>query len=470
MTHPRDTRAALAGGMLLGTVLAAGLSQARPAHSSTPAQEAGAGRSDTIRGVVFDSLLNEPLAGAFVTAAPSGATATTDSLGRFTLLGDGRVESLTAYHPVLDQTGLGALVAVRPANRDRWSEARLATPSLTTLWPKLCNSRRPRGVRSVIVTGTARLSDNRTRVAGAKVLVQWAPNVRTGPDPYVTVETLTDSLGNYVMCDVEEFADLSLLALSTEAQSGVIHIPSELYPLRRADLVLARTEGSDRRITLGGRVLDQARAPLANVHVSIDGRDSAVTTDADGRFTLDSVPLGSRMLSVRAIGYTPVAQVVEVLETDNPALTIPVERAVELEGVRVTERAIVRRERSEFDLRRSAGIGRFIDSTEIARAPNLRAALSVIRGRGLQVTNTGNTSEFTIIQRSQSLHRSRVCQATVFWDGVLATMDDVNRIPKEDLVAVEYYTTTALAPARYIVVAKDDCAVVLFWTKHGLRP
>ncbi len=417
-------------------------------------------RPDTIRGVVFDSLLSEPLAGAFVTATPAGASATTDSLGRFTLVSEGRVESLTAYHPVLDQTGLGALVAVRPAGQDRWPETRLATPSLATLWPRLCDTPRPQGIRSVILTGAARLSNNRTRVAGAKVFVQWVPAVPVGADPYVTTETVTDSLGNYVACGAEELAELSLLALSAEAQSGVVSVPPDPHPLRRMDLVLLHRDAERTHAVIGGRILDRVGAPLTSAWVSIDGRDSTVMTGADGLFTLDSVPLGSRMLWVRAIGYTPVAQVVEVLDADNPSLTIPLESAVELEGVRITERATVRRERSEFDLRKRAGIGRFVDSTEIARAPNMRAALSMMRG--VRVT-AGRGSEFGIMGRNG-------CSPTFFWDGILASNDDLNRIPKEDIIAVEYYTTSALAPARFLMVSGDACAVVLFWTKTGLRP
>jgi hypothetical protein len=418
---------------------------------------------DTVRGVVYDSLAGEPLADAFVVAAPSGATTTTDSLGHFTLVSDGRVASLTAYHATLDQTGLGSLGA-RPIGQDRWLGAQLTTPSLNTLWPKLCTTRRPQGVRSVIVTGTARLADNRTRVSGAKVLIQWTPAVpaRRG-EPFETVEVVTDSLGQYVACGAEAFTELSLLALSTEAQSGVIAVPSTVHPLRRVDLVLLHADAIATRATLRGRIVGRTSQPLANASVSVDGRDSAVVTAADGTFILDSVPLGSRMLWVRSIGYTPVAQIVEVLETGMQPLTIPLETAVELEGVRITERVNVRRDRSEYDLRKRAGIGRYVDSLDIARAPALRALLAGTM-RGVTVKELrSNTSEFMILGRGG-------CEATIFWDGILATMEDVNRIPKEQLVSIEYYTTTALAPARYIMVARNDCAVVLFWTRAGLRP
>jgi hypothetical protein len=419
---------------------------------------------DTVRGVVYDSLGGEPLAGAFVVAAPSATTAIADSLGRFEIVGDTLITALTAYHPVLDQSGLGSLNVVRPLARARWHDAELSTPSLNALWPRLCPSRRPEGLRSAIVTGTARLADNKTRVSGAKVIVQWA---RTEPSAdvvqYATVDVLTDSLGDYVACAVSAYTELSIAALSSEAQSGVIMVPTTTHPLRRVDLVLMAVEAPVRQITLEGRVVGRDGRALANASVSVDGRDSAVVSEADGRFRLDSVPLGSRMLWVRSIGYSPVTQVVQVLETDNPPLNIGMDPTVELESVRVTERFVVRRDREEFDFRKRAGFGRYVDSADIARAPILRTLLAGTM-RGVTVTpRRGPTSEFNILGRGR-------CEATVFWDGVLSTMDDVNRIPKDDLVAIEYYTTTALAPVRYIMVARDDCAVVLFWTKRGLRP
>jgi hypothetical protein len=57
----------------------------------------------------------------------------------------------------------------------------------------------------------------------------------------------------------------------------------------------------------------------------------------------------------------------------------------------------------------------------------------------------------------------------VYLDGTLANNEEVNRIPLQNLAAVEFYTTVAFAPSRYQPLG-NNCAVVLFWTKYGLRP
>lgn len=414
--------------------------------------------ADTARGVVFDSLASEPLAGALVVAMPSGATTVTDSAGYFELLSDTIATRFTVYHEVLDRIGLGALVAERPADRRR--AVTIATPSLLTVWPQLCESRRPLGGRSVIVTGTARASDGNTRVAGAKVIVQWPkPDYATGGPDLRSEETLTDSLGNFLFCGVEEFVDISFLALSQEMQSGVVTVTSDMRPLRRVDLVLG---AANERGEVRGLVRDTDGTPLANVQLALDGVTDPQVTGADGRFMFPEVPTGSRMLYVRAVGYQPVGQLVEVMAGENPPITIPFEKVVQIEGVTITERVNVTRERGEFELRKRTGMGRTLDSTTIMRAPNLRAAIQMTQGINVEQGRRG-TSEFVIRGR-------RGCSAYVYLDGTLATIDDVNVIPPRNLAAIEFFASTALAPARYIPIGGNDCAVVLFWTKNGLRP
>jgi hypothetical protein len=434
-----------------------------PALSGARAQ-AGASplvQRQTIRGVVFDSLALEPLASAFVIARPSGSSTTTDSLGRFTLEAEGEVTDLLVYHEALDRMGLGALAATRPAGLTAWGDVELATPSLATLWPQLCNSRGPVGTRSAILLGTVRLSDDVTRVAGARVIVQWVPLGQSEAEPrYESVEAVTDSVGNFVACGAPTFADVSLMALANEAQSGVVVLSGALRPVRRVDLVMVRGTSSALRTTVRGRIVDQVDAPQREFSITMDGWDGSAVSANDGSFRLDGVPLGSRMLYVRAIGYTPVAQVVDLVEGENAPLTIPVSRAVELEGVRVTERAVLRAERSDFELRQRAGFGRFVDSTEIMRAPSVRTAIQMVQ---IVKVTPGRANEFAISGRNG-------CRAHVFVDGTPADIELANRIPPEQIAAVEFYRSATMAPVRFIAGMEDTCAVVIFWTKYGLRP
>jgi hypothetical protein len=419
---------------------------------------------DTVRGVVFDSLANEPLAGAFVVGNAAGnsvgASAATDSLGQFVLVSEETITQLTAYHPALDAMGLGAVSAFRPARTDRWHAAYVATPSLTTLWPKVCGSGKPDPQRTGIITGTARLADNSTRVSGARVLVQWQ-SVFSDSRSVRELDVVTDSVGNYVLCGVEEFAEPRMVALSAQAQSGAIALPSQVRPLRRVDLVLSPNDAP--RVPLRGRVRNEQGAGVEGVRITLDGVDGEWVTSREGTFSVTDAPLGTRMLSLRAVGYSPVSQVVEVLGGIMPLLEIPLERTVELEGVRVTERVDIRRVRSDFESRRRAGWARFVDSTAIDKAPFVRAALNMVQGITVRPRGNAPTTEFEILGRNG-------CQAHLYMDGTISDTEEVNRIPKEQIAAIEIYPSVAFAPAQLIRVRADNCAVAAFWTKLGLRP
>jgi hypothetical protein len=413
---------------------------------------------DTVVGVVFDSLAEEPLAGAFVIAYPSGASAVSDSLGRFVIYTDTIATRVTAYHGVLDQLGLGALVAERPENRR--TPMRLSTPAFPTIWRSLCDEPRPLGGRSVIVTGTARLADGTTRVAGASVIVQWPkPEYAVGGGDIRSREVRTDSLGNFLVCGVEDFVDVSLAAVSREYRSCIITIPSDVRSLRRVDLMLAAENASGR---LTGVVKDRQGTPLADIQLALDGAAEPVITDVSGRFAFPDAPLGSRMLYVRAIGYQPIGQLVEVRADANEPLEIPFDKIVQLEGVKVTEKVKVRLDRAEFELRKRAGFGRVIDSTALARFPNLRAAMQQTPGIIVTQRQGRASTEFDIFGRVG-------CRAFVYLDGTITNLDEVNALPLENLAAVEVFTNVAFAPARYQPLG-DNCAVILFWTRFGLRP
>ena len=68
--------------------------------------------------------------------------------------------------------------------------------------------------------------------------------------------------------------------------------------------------------TLTGLVLDDDNGePLAGVHVFIASSLIGTTTDAEGVFRLDRVPLGAQRLVVSMIGFEPIARDLFLEET-----------------------------------------------------------------------------------------------------------------------------------------------------------
>lgn len=472
MTLPSSARARRAA-LLLGVIALAAPQLGRASVAGAPMRTAAA--PDTVRGVVFDSVTNVPLADAFVLAEPGGGSVSTDALGRFTLVGDAPITKVTVYHEALDEIGFGALVAERPADATRWTDVTVAIPSMETIWDAVCGEPRPAGENGGVLIGSTRLPDDRTRVGGAGIRVQWeAVLPRTRLLQLEELDAVSDSTGGFAICGVPNVGELALIALSTEFASSALRVSLTERPLRRIDVVMAPTDGPiDGWPTITGRVIAADLQPIAGAVINIDGVDSAAVTDSAGRFTLAQVPPGSRMLSAEAGGFVSGTQQVDVLFADTPEVIVPLQHGLSiagLEGFAVTERRVIRRDREEFELRRREGLATYVDTIQIREAGSLRAALEVVPG--LEITTpSGETdpARFAVYGRGRSLGVNS-CQATILLDGFPVTLEELHSVAVAQLAAVEIYRSASFAPARYAELAESDCAMLLFWTQFGLRP
>ncbi|MCU0617693.1 MAG: carboxypeptidase-like regulatory domain-containing protein [Gemmatimonadaceae bacterium] len=412
---------------------------------------------DTVRGIVFDSLGGAPLTEAFIFAEPAGVSVPTDSLGRFLVVSDKRVERLTVYHDALDDIGLGAIVLARPTDAARWTDVTIATPSLTTIWRTVCQADVPEDENRGVLVGSVRLADDRTRVSGAGITAQWEAILpRTRLRQAEQRSTRSDSTGAYALCGVPAVGELVMAGASVEYESGAVQVALADRPLRRIDLVLAPANSRvDRWPTITGRVVGPDQQPVANARVAVDGVDSVVIADADGRFSMVRVPLGSRMIGAQADGFAAVAQQVNVLEANTPEVIITLERALSiagLEGIAVTERRTIRRER----MMREAG--------------SLRAALEQVPGLVVQnIPGSDDATRFALYGRGRNLSIG-TCSVQLLVDGLPATLDELHAISVTQFAAVEVYRNVSFAPERFGQFAENDCALVAFWTQYGLRP
>lgn len=431
--------------------------------------------ADTVRGLVYDSLTNSPLAGAFISAEGAGVTTSSDSTGHFVVASDKRITRITAFHEALDVMGFGALTVARPEGDAPWTHADLVTPSLGTVWASVCGLPVPVTDYQGVLLGTARLPDNNTRVAGASIRVQYEEVLpRTGLRQLQELEAVTDSVGSYIICGAPLYDEAAMMGTSTTVQSGPVRIVLEGHPLRRVDLVLGPVDGPiDRWPTITGRVENEQGAPIAGARIVITERDSAATSDSAGAFSFREVPPGSRTMTVLAAGYGTVVAQLDVLYegTASPIVTMePAFSIAGLEGVRVTERSVLRRARSEFEERRVEGIAQFVDSTDIRAAGSLPAALAQVPGLLVErAPGAADSTQYEILGRGRNL-AVQSCRADVFVDGVPAAFSDFYEVPLGEIAAVEVYRSNGFAPAMFAQFVTGDCALVVLWTRYGLRP
>jgi hypothetical protein len=448
----RLPRVALAVALVLWTLTGGIVGASAPWRQTAP---------DTIRGFVFDSLLRAPIAGATVVADPGSVTVTTTEDGRFTLIGAQPITQITVFHDVLDRTGIGSLTVRVTAETNR-RQLVIATPSIATSWQRVC----PSGAKFVegregIVFGAARTADGASRVAGARVRVTFDLDEYGLKNPALprAVEGRTDESGGFYICGVPPLADVYLVAYSPEMSSGTLAIPADSMPLRKQDLVLGTATQTG---VVRGVIRDPRRLPLANATVEVGGVDAmSATTDKDGRFQLSKVPAGSRTLLVRALGYTPVLQQLDVMTTGTDEVRLQLERAITLPASKITERKTLPPLIAGYEERKRVGFGTFMDSSVFKNRNNVR---SIFQGAAGINVDGKTASEWDLYMSATT----GWCHANIFLDGFKSDTRVLAAMNQEQIAAVEIYLRATEVPAKYTAL-NSTCGTVLVWTKSAFH-
>jgi hypothetical protein len=102
-----------------------------------------------------------------------------------------------------------------------------------------------------------------------------------------------------------------------------------------------RAQEQRRTGVVAGRVLDKGtNEPLAGANVVVVGTTLGASTDADGGFRIENVPVGVCGVRVSAVGYAPFTKSDVVVSIARPAeLLVPlIEASIELDSVQITAR------------------------------------------------------------------------------------------------------------------------------------
>ena len=449
-SHPWSRRAAAAG-----LFFAAFVAAAAPVRA-----QQGASVPDTIRGIVFDSLLHQPIPEATVQANSGTYSTLTDREGRFTLISPERIRHVTVFHDFLDRSGLGSLQAdVTP--KTSHSMMVLSTPSLSTIWAELCPRKDFVKGRNGIIFGTVEAADGITRLAGAQVRVSWDFNAPGAVGAAArAADAKTDSTGTYYACGAPPNNSVYVLGYSSALKSGAVTVEGDTLPLRRVNLVLGEY---GKTATIHGVVRGANNDPIAGATIDIDGIDAEARTNANGRFTVPDVPTGSRTMAVRTIGYAPLFQPIAVMagQADDIQVTMV---AKALPGVAVTGRQNISHLQLDFEQRKREGFGTFRDSTEIMKSTSMRSVFQGIPSLVITGVDVTSFSLFTPIQSMSGNNAAAGCPANIYIDGQISDTGVLISLPKDQIAAIEVYIRQEFAPAQYLLL-RNNCGVVLVWTK-----
>jgi hypothetical protein len=220
-----------------------------------------------------------------------------------------------------------------------------------------------------------------------------------------------------------------------------------------------------------GTVTDSGLRPVTDADISIVLSHVHVASDARGRFQIVDVPGGDYLLTVRRLGFRPIAAGVSVQMGDTVRPAFILEPTVaELPAVIVSERSASMRFR-EFEERRKSGMGEFFDQRGI-EARNAVSTVDILRqAKGLRVVIDGTKT------LAMSARQWTSCPMQVYVDGIpLAGAGsnqpfDLNLLPSpKEVMAVEVYSGSATVP-QWLPMgpqsAKSGCGAILVWTRDG---
>lgn len=437
-----------------------------------------------LRGVVYDSVSRAPLANAAIRVfrsdnAGDGVDARTDSTGAFSVPALRAGTWLLSFlHPRLDSLRLEPPLARVDVVEAGDIDVTLAVPSGASLARTLCGA--TSGDSTAVVVGDVRDAASRRALTGATVRASWPEWVFAKNEmerEVVARVARTDSTGQFVLCGVPQGTTVTALAYAASDSTGVIElaIPSAEYVV--ADFVLDRsadfvkTDSADaawRRGTgaVRGRVTTADGAPFTSAVARVLGSGTAVRTDSSGVFRISDAAAGTQTVEVRAVGYDPIRQRVELVPGEPVAAAFTLEKSrVTLDTVRVVAGRKLPPDVEAIERRWRRGLGTILDGRTVRErtSTNLTSALWSIPGVRLGMRfGYGNT----VYMRGNG---GQECIPIVYLDGfrfITAGLSLDEIVPPSDVAALEVYSRPMQRPAEFTEL--NDCGVLAVWTTRFL--
>jgi hypothetical protein len=240
-----------------------------------------------------------------------------------------------------------------------------------------------------------------------------------------------------------------------------------------------------------GTVLrDSAGHQLDGADVLLPDLNRRVTANWAGEFRIGQLPAGRHAILIRHVGFAPLADTIEIANgarVDREFVLVEQPVSLDAVSVKAPERKYISPALRDFEERRKAGFGSFIDETEMRRN-NERRLIDVLAGDlpGIKVFSSGSSGSI----RGEYISSGRKCGAgpafltcksgtekcpvTMYLDGVLvfdmshddpSQMPDLSRYNTRDYAAVEYYAGGASTPVKYNATS-SGCGVLLLWTRE----
>lgn len=460
----------------------------------------------SVSGVVFDSVAGRPLVAATVqVTGASGpvmgrrASAVTDSAGRFVVsdLPAGRYLA-GFFHDALDTLGIVGEPRVVDIT-DSTVTLNLGTPSPRTIIATLCG---PNAVTDSLglLMGHVNRTGTSTPVAGATVTVEWGETIiekGSVRQRNVAADVTTQAPGWFALCDVPGDVDLTVSAWAGADSSGFINLEVPRTGVRHVTFYVGgahrvRSAAVDTispldttvkllqpemiwrgGARLTGIVRDERGQGVHGARVLVRGTNVAGTSSDRGYFALDSLPGGTQLLEVRALGYLPATSIVH-LAADQPAQAEVFigDKLVTLETVKVTATLVFSRNLARFQTNRERNLGGvFVGPREIDRYRGLRFSNLVQSIPGVRLSYQDGFSILMDYKGTDDGGSMGLCVPQFYLDGQRSqyTASEIEGLYRADEIAgLEVYVRENQRPIEF-QDTNSRCGAIAIWTRPQLR-
>ena len=257
----------------------------------------GLASSQTVIGLVYDSIAGEPLPDAQVYIMGTGLTTTTGDDGRFQIdnvpLGDAVI---SFFHPRLAAVSANGTPQRIGVAANSTTDVYLAGPSRRTMLATWCLGEQ--GAGNLNLEGTVAADMGGGPLLGATVQA-LSDDPELPQDQRVIATARTGASGEYRLCNLDPGQGITIQALFGANSSDPVQVTGSGSQTHDLPIRISAA------VTLAGSVTDHTSGDgIEGVTVSLVGAGIATFTGPNGEFRFTNVPPGQQIIETRQLGYT----------------------------------------------------------------------------------------------------------------------------------------------------------------------
>ena len=215
---------------------------------------------------------------------------------------------------------------------------------------------------------------------------------------------------------------------------------------------------------LFGSVNDSLGHAVAGAEVRTRGDVVVAFSDDSGRFRVTQMPVGSRTVSVRRLGFAPADGAITRGKGDVDSVRVTLHAIAQpLPQITVQSEhdSLSKKVLSEFWARRARGFGKFVTRDEIQKR-NASQFIDVVRnvsGVAIQFAHGHQDIRFR-----GAAFGSRDCPPQYWLDGIPLQSGGADEFAPDNVEAIELYSSPATTPPQFNT-RSATCGTVVVWSR-----